>query len=192
MSVARSCNGTSVHQCRRPRRRPSTRARIDGEYARNGSANLFVWCAPPLGKRGIEVTERRTRTDWAVAVRHLVEEDVPAAERIVLVRDHLNTPPAGAWYAAVPPAIARRLWANLELHDTPNHGSWLNIAECEWSVLRRQCLGRRVADRTTLEPEVAAWTADRHRRQTGVDWHFTTDTARTKLKRLSPVPVYDN
>jgi hypothetical protein len=169
-----------------------TPARIDCEYGRNGSANLFLWCAPHLGRRGIQVTERRTSTDWAVAVRRLVEEDFPTAERIVLVLDNLNTHTAGALYAAFPPAIARRLWDKLELHYTPKHGSWLNIAECELSVLRRQCLGRRIADRTTLETEVAAWCADRNQRQKGVDWHFTTENARTKLKRLYPVPVYDN
>jgi hypothetical protein len=171
--------------------RAATPARIDSEYGRNGSANLFLWCAPHLGRRGIQVTERRTSVDWAVAMRRLVEEDFPDAERIVLVLDNLNTHNASALYQAFPPEIARRIWAKLEVHYTPKHGSWLNIAECELSVLKRQCLDRRIPDQPTLVTEVAAWTDDRNRRQTGVDWHFTTADARVKLKRLYPEPVYD-
>jgi hypothetical protein len=167
-------------------------ARIDHEYARNGSANLFLWTAPHLGTRRIRVTERRTGVDWALAVRRLVDEDFPDAERIVLVLDNLNTHTAGALYAAFPPAEAKRVWDKLELHYTPKHGSWLNIAELELSVLRRQCLDRRMPDTATLVTEVDAWTTDRNRRQIGVDWHFTTADARVKLKRLYPVPIYDN
>lgn len=171
---------------------PGRPARIDSEYARNGSANLFLWTAPLLGQRGVRVTIRRTSVDWALAVRQLVEEEFPTAERIVLVLDNLNTHRASALYQAFPPAVARRIWAKLEVHDTPKHGSWLNIAECELSVLRRQCLRRRIPTREDLAREVAAWAADRNRRQRGVDWQFTTTDARTKLKRLYPVPIYDN
>jgi transposase len=171
--------------------RAGTPARIDTEYARNGSANLFLWCAPLLGRRGIETTERRTSTDWAVAMRHLVDEQFPTAERSVLVLDNLNTHTAGALYAAFPAAIARRLLDKLEFHYTPKHGSWLNIAECELSVLRRQALAGRIPDRATLATEVAAWTTERNRRQTGVTWRFTTDDARIKLRRLYPEPKYD-
>jgi hypothetical protein len=171
--------------------RAGTLARIDHEYARRGSANLFLWCAPHLGRRGIRATAQRRAQDWAQAVRQLVEEDFPDAARIVLVLDNLNTHTAGALYAAFPPEVARRIWEKLELHYTPKHASWLNIAELELSVLRRQCLDRRIADMATLVAEVDAWTADRNRRQTGVDWHFTTADARTKLKRLYPVPIYD-
>lgn len=171
--------------------RPGTLAAIDSEYGRNGSANLFLWCAPHLGTRGIQVTEQRTSTDWAVAMRHLVEEVFPTAERIVLVMDNLNTHTAGALYATFPPDVARRIWAKLEVHYTPKHGSWLNIAECEWSVLKRQCLNGRIPDRETLAAEVEAWTTDRNRRQKGVNWQFTTADARTRLKRLYPEPIYD-
>lgn len=164
--------------------------RIDCEYVRNGSATMFLWTAPLLGKRGVTVMARRTSVDWAVAMRQLVEE-FPDAEKIVLVLDNLNTHKASALYQAFPPAVARRIWEKLEVHYTPVHGSWLNIAECELSVLRRQCLRRRIADQATLEREVRAWATDRNARQRGVEWHFTTDDARTKLKRLYPEPVYD-
>lgn len=170
---------------------PGRPERRDGEYARAGGANLFLWTAPHLGKRGVAVTERRTSVDWAVAVRRLVEEDFPDAEKIVLVLDNLNTHRAAALYQAFPPEVARRVWAKLEVHYTPVHGSWLNAAEVELSVLRRQCLRRRIPDREALAREVAAWAADRNRRQRGVDWHFTAADARTKLKRLYPAPVFD-
>ena len=171
---------------------PGRPERVDGAYARNGSANLFLWTAPHLGRRGVAVTERRTNADWALAVRRLVEEDFPEAERIVLVLDNLNTHKAGALYEAFPAEVARRLWRKLEVHYTPVHGSWLTIAECDLSVLRRQCLRRRIPDRETLATEVAAWVADQNARQRGVDWHFTTADARTRLKRLYPVPIYAN
>ena len=170
---------------------PGQPERIDSEYVRHGSANCFLWTAPLLGRRGVTVTERRTNTDWALAMRRLVEEDFPDAERIVLVLDNLNTHKPGALYEAFPPEIARRIWEKLEIHDTPKHGSWLTIAECELSVLRRQCLDRRIADREALEQEVAAWVADRNTRQTRVDWHFTTADARITLQRLYPVPRFD-
>jgi hypothetical protein len=171
---------------------PGQVERHDCEYERNGSANLFPWTAPLLGRRGVAVTERRTSADWAVAIRRLVEEEFPEAERIVLVLDNLNTHKASALYQAFPPEVARRIWQKLEVHYTPVHGSWLNIAECELSVLRRQCLGPRIPDRATLDRLVTAWAADRNARQRGVDWRFTTADARIKLKRLYPEPIYDS
>lgn len=171
---------------------PGCPAREDYEYTRHGSANLFLWCAPHLGTRGVEVTERRTRLDFAHVLRTLVDEHFAAAERLVLVLDNLNTHDPSALYAAFPPAEAKRLWDKLEIHFTPKHGSWLNIAEIELSVLARQCLDRRIPDRDTLTAEVAAWVAARNAEQIGVDWHFTTADARTKLAQLYPVPQSAN
>lgn len=159
----------------------------DTEYVRYGTANLFLWCAPLLGKRGVTVTERRTRTDFAQAIRDLVDVHFPRAERIVLVLDNLNTHDPASLYLAFPPAEAKRLWDKLEVHHTPKHGSWLNIAEIELSVLGRQCLDRRIADRATLAAEVAAWVIDRNAEAVTVNWQFTTADARTKLKHLYPV-----
>ncbi|MGI8624736.1 MAG: IS630 family transposase [Solirubrobacteraceae bacterium] len=170
---------------------PGHPERIDSEYARHGSAALSLWTAPHLGTRGLLVTAQRRREEWALAMRHLVEEVFPAAERIVLVLDNLNTHTAASLYHTFPPDVARRLWTKLELHYTPKHGSWLNIAECEFSALKRQCLDRRLPDPETLRREVTAWAADRNARQTGVVWHFTTADARTKLHRLYPEPIYD-
>jgi len=166
---------------------PSHPARSDAEYVRHGTANLFLWCAPCLGQRGVTVTERRTRIDWAHAIRDLVEVHFPEAEKIVLVLDNLNTHAPASLYLAFPPAEAKRLWDKLELHYTPKHGSWLNIAELELSVLGRQCLDRRLPDRATVAAEVAAWVAERNATAVTVDWHFTTADARIKLKHLYPV-----
>jgi hypothetical protein len=169
---------------------PGRSAREDGEYVRAGSANLLLWCAPLLGQRGVTVTTQRTGIEWAQAIRQLVEEGFPAAERIVLVLDNLSTHPAGALYRAFPPAVARRLLTKLELHFTPRHASWLNVAEVELSVLARQCLDRRLPEATTLAAEVDAWATARNATQIGVDWQFTTEEARTRLKRLYPEPVF--
>jgi hypothetical protein len=158
----------------------------DTEYARHGTANLFLWCAPLLGRRGVTVTDRRTRIDFAHAIRDLVDVQFPEAERIVLVLDNLNTHDPASLYLAFPPAEAKRLWDTLEVHPTPKHGSWLNIAEIELSVLARQCLNRRLPDRAALEREVAAWEAARNAAGGTVDWRFTTADARTKRKRLYP------
>ena len=159
----------------------------DTEYARGGTANLFLWCAPLLGKRGVTVTDRRTRLDFAEAIRSLVDEAFPDAERIVLVLDNLNTHAPASLYEAFPPAEAKRLWDKLEVHPTPKHGSWLNIAEIELSALGRQCLDRRIPDRATLAAEVAAWVAQRNAEAVTVDWQFTCEDARTKLKHLYPI-----
>lgn len=168
-------------------RSPAHPHRVDAEYARHGTANLFLWNAPLLGRRGVRVTDHRTRLDFAEAIRDLVDIQFPAAERIVLVLDNLNTHNPGSLYAAFPPTEAKRLWDKLEIHHTPKHGSWLNMAEIELSVLGRQCLNRRLPDRATLETEVAAWAAARNSEVVTIKWHFTTTEARLKLAHLYPV-----
>ena len=165
---------------------PGQVAREDSEYARAGSRNLFLACAPHLGWRQMAVTEHRTAIDFAHALRDLVDQAFPAAERIVLVTDNLNTHRPAALYQAFPPAEAWRILERLEWHYTPTHGSWLNIAELEWSVLARQCLARRIPDQTTLETEVAAWGAARNAEQVRTQWRFTKEAARTRLPWLYP------
>lgn len=166
--------------------RPHDPAHVDYEYQREGTANLFLCCEPLAGRRQVTVTQRRTRRDWAERIKTLVDEDYPTAERIVLVMDNLNTHSPISLYETFPPAEAKRILDRLEIHHTPKHGSWLNIAEIELSVLSRQCLHRRIPDADTLAHEVAAWQATRNAATTGVDWHFTTADARIKLKHLYP------
>jgi DDE superfamily endonuclease len=161
-------------------------ARVDYEYERNGTCNLFLVCEPLAGWRHVTVSDRRTRIDWAHCVKDLVEVHYPNAERIVLVQDNLNTHTPASLYEAFPPEEAKRLADKLELHYTPKHGSWLNMAEIELSVLAEQCLDRRLADRATLEREVTAWQTARNAANRGVDWRFTTTDARIKLKHLYP------
>jgi hypothetical protein len=166
---------------------PGRVAREDYEYIRHGVANVFLCCEPLRGWRSATVTERRTRVDWAQVIRDLVDVHYPSAERIVLVLDNLNTHTLGSLYEAFPPEEARRLAEKLELHYTPKHGSWLNMAEIELSILRRQCLARRIPDQATLTAEVAAWEAARNTRSGTVNWRFTTADARIRLKRLYPI-----
>lgn len=165
---------------------PSQPAREDYEYARNGVANLFLVSEPLRGWRHVTVTDQRTAVDFAHVIKELVDVRYPEAERIVLVLDNLNTHTPAALYAAFPPAEAHRLAAKLEWHYTPKHGSWLNMAEIEFSVLARQCLDRRIPDKAQLAGEVALWQARRNRAATGVKWRFTTADARIKLHRLYP------
>jgi hypothetical protein len=165
---------------------PGHPAHLDNEYERLGTANLFLFCEPLRGWRQVRVTERRTKVDWALAVRELVDVHYPNADRIVLVMDNLNTHTPASLYEAFDPAEAKRLADKLEIHPTPKHGSWLNIAEIELSVLARQCLDRRIDSRARLMQETAAWEAERNASQRGVDWRFTTADARVKLKRLYP------
>lgn len=165
---------------------PGQPARIDYEYERHGVRNLFLFVEPLRGWRQVSVTERRTKRDWALAIRDLVDRHYPEAERIALVLDNLNTHVGAALYETFPPAEARRLLGRLELHYTPPHGSWLNMAEIELSILARQCLDRRIPDADTLAAEVAAWVTERNGQQRRIDWRFTTDEARIKLKRLYP------
>lgn len=167
---------------------------IDYEYERNGTGNLFMLSEPLAGHREVLVTERRTAKDYAQAIRYLVDEMYPTAEKIVLVQDNLNTHKPASLYEAFPPDEARRLIDKLEIHYTPKHGSWLNMAEIELGVLRRQCLDRRIGDLPTLQSEVAGWQSDRNAQQVKVNWQFQTNDARIKLKRLYPLlePVKTN
>ena len=166
--------------------RPGAPLRYDAEYERLGTCNIFMFCEPLGGRRHVRVTERRTRVDWAFALRDLLDEQYRAAERIVLVMDNLNTHSPASFYEAFPAPEARRLTERLEIHHTPKHGSWLNIAECELSVLGRQCLARRIDNGQRLAEEAAAWERDRNQRAAQVNWQFTTDDARVKLRRLYP------
>jgi len=158
----------------------------DYEYERHGTRNLFLWVEPLAGKRRVQATARRTSVDFAEVLRQLVDEDYASCERIVLVTDNLNTHTPAALYERFEPEDARRIANKIEWHYTPEHGSWLNIAEIELSVLSRQCLSRRVADADTLEKRVAIWERERNSAQVTVDWQFTTADARIKLKRLYP------
>lgn len=161
-------------------------AKYDYEYERNGTSNLFVCFAPLEAWRHIQVTERRTMVDFAHCMKDLVDVHFPHAEQIVLVMDNLNTHKLASLYEAFPPAEARRIAEKLEIHYTPKHGSWLNMAEIELSVLHRQCLQARIPDRTTLIQKVSAWQSRRNAAATTVHWRFTTADARIKLHRLYP------
>jgi hypothetical protein len=160
--------------------------RIDYEYERNGTANIFMFVEPLVGFRQTRVTERRTRVDWAMALRDLIDGRYADAKVIVLVMDNLNTHTLGSLYEAFPPAEARRLAQRLEIHHTPKHGSWLNIAETELSALSRQCLSRRIGTIEELTSEVAAWEGPRNEEQVHVQWSMTIDQARTKLHKVYP------
>jgi hypothetical protein len=160
--------------------------RFDNEYERNGTANIFMFTEPLAGVRYVSVRERRTAVDWAYEIRDLLQNHYPEAKRVLLVCDNLNTHGIGSLYEAFPPDEARALAARLEIHYTPKHGSWLNIAEIELSVLTMQCLDRRIPDIETLKKEVNAWEKERNGAQKGVNWRFATDDARIKLKRLYP------
>ena len=165
---------------------PGQPAREDYEYQRHGVCHVFLVCEPLRGWRHVTVSARRTRIDWAHCVKDLLDVCYPDAEQVVLVQDNLNTHTPASLYAAFEPAEAKRLADRLELHSTPKHGSWLNMAEIELSVLSEQCLDRRLADRATLEREVAAWQAARNGAGRGVNWRFTTEDARIKLQHLYP------
>jgi len=166
--------------------KPGRPARRDYEYERNGTVNLFMTFEPLGGRRQVTVTDRRTKVDFAEVIRDLVDVQYPTAEKVVLVMDNLNTHKMASLYERFPPAEARRLIDKLEVHHTPKHGSWLNVAETELSVLTRQCLDRRIGDKATLVREVAAWEKSRNEAKARVDWQFTTADARVKLKRLYP------
>lgn len=165
---------------------PGQPVRIDHEYQREGVANLFMFLEPLTGQRHVRVTDRRTRCDWAIAMRELADVWYPNAETIVVVLDNLNTHNAASFYEAFPPEEAHRLAHRFEFHHTPKHGSWLNMAEIELSVLGRQCLNRRIPDKSMLTSEVAAWEQERNHKVVKVDWQFRTADARIKLKHLYP------
>jgi hypothetical protein len=165
---------------------PGQPRRIDYEYEGKGTANLFMVFEPLAGQRRVKVTERRTGIDFAEVVRELVDNQYPQAEKIVLVMDNLNTHKVASLYEAFAPAEARRLLERLEIHYTPKHGSWLDMAETELSVLANQCLNRRIDNVQTLAREVRAWQKQRNQAECRIDWRFTTKDARIKLKRLYP------
>ena len=166
--------------------KPGQPRRTDYEYKRNGTANLFMMFAPLEGWRHVKVTDRRTALDYAQMLRELSDTHFPQATKIVLVQDNLNTHKPASLYEAFPAKEARRLTERFEWHYTPKHGSWLDMAECELSVLASQCLARRIPDKETLTREVAAWQKLRNAKHAKADWHFTTADARIRLKRLYP------
>jgi hypothetical protein len=166
--------------------KPGQPARIDDEYVRNGVAQIFMEVEPLAGKRHVAVTEHRTRKDWAIQIKQMLDERYPNAIKVRLVMDNLNTHGIASLYETFAPDEARRLVERLEIHHTPKHGSWLNMAEIELSVLKGQCLDRRIADLETMRTEVTAWNRERNNNSKKIDWQFTTADARIKLKRLYP------
>jgi hypothetical protein len=166
--------------------KPGQIAKYDSEYERRGTANVFMAVEPLGGKRKLQITERRTRVDWAQFIRFLLMTVYPEAAVIVLVMDNLNTHSIASLYEAFAPEIARALAARLEIHYTPKHGSWLNMAETELSILSRQCLDRRIESQEMMVQETTAWEKSRNELGAGIDWQFTTADARIKLKRLYP------
>lgn len=160
--------------------------KYDYEYERNGVSNLFMVSAPLIGWRHVEVTDRHTCHDWALLMREIVDVHFPNAKRVVVVMDNLNTHKPSSLYKAFPASEAKRILDRLEFHYTPKHGSWLNMAEIEFGILQRQCLNRRIPDQETLRDQVAAWQQRRNTEAVEVNWRFTTQDARIKLKRLYP------
>lgn len=169
-------------ECGRP-------ARVDYEYERNGVCNLFMFYEPFGGQRQVRVTERRTKIDWAFQIKDLLDTHYSRIQKVVLIMDNLNTHGGASLYEAFPPQEARRLLDRLEIHYTPKHGSWLNIAEIELRILAGQCLNRRIPDKNSLIKHVTQWQDKRNHSETKVDWRFTTDDARIKLKRLYPTLI---
>ena len=165
---------------------PGQPVRYDYEYKRNGVANLFMIFEPLIGKRHVKVTERRTKVDWAYCVREMVDQIYPDAEQIVLVMDNLNTHNKSSLYEAFAPAEAKRIADKLEIHYTPKHGSWLDMAEIELGILFRQCLSCRIDNMEQLKDEVDTWQSVRNTAEAKVSWRFTAEDARIKLKKLYP------
>jgi hypothetical protein len=160
--------------------------RVDYEYDRNGTANLFMVCEPMVGWRRVAVTQQRTALDYAHLLKTLVDSDYAQAEKLIVIQDNLNTHSPASLYKAFEPQEAQRILSRLEFCHTPKHGSWLNMAEIELSILSRQCLERRIADLETLDSEVDAWQDNRNHEETWIDWRFTAADARVKLHRLYP------
>lgn len=165
-------------------------ARFDYEYCRNEVCNIFMFYNPFGGKRFVSVTDRRTKIDWAWQIKELLEIHYPDVRKVILVMDNLNTHTGASLYEAFPPAEARKLLNRLEIHYTPKHGSWLNIAEIELRILNGQCLNRRIPDKNSLIQEVAQWQSQRNIAKSTVDWRYTSQDARIKLKRLYPIILY--
>lgn len=166
--------------------KPGHPARLDDEYVRNGVAQIFMEVEPLAGRRHVAITERRTRKDWAYQMKEMLDVRYPSAKKVRLVMDNLNTHNVASFYETFEPAEARRLTERLEIHYTPKHGSWLNMAEIELSVLKGQCLDRRIADMATMQSEVKVWQTQRNNSSNQIDWQFTTNDARIKLKKLYP------
>jgi len=166
--------------------KPGSVEKVDAEYVRNGTVEIFMEVEPLAGKRHVAVTKHRTKIDWAAQIKEMLDKRYPDAKKVVLVMDNLNTHSTASFYEAFLPEEARRLSERLEIHYTPKHGSWLNIAEIELSVLQGQCLNRRIADIETMKNEVDSWQANRNNQIKKINWQFTTDNARVKLKRLYP------
>lgn len=160
--------------------------RVDDEYIRNGVAEIFIAVEPLTGTRHVEITDRRTKKDWAIFMKDIIDNRYSDARKIILVMDNLNTHNISSFYEVFTPQEARRLIERLEIHHTPKHGSWLNIAEIELSVLKRQCLPERIANIEQMRQSVAFWEQQRNNKDSVIDWQFTTDDARIKLKRLYP------
>lgn len=171
--------------------KPGRVAKYDVEYERNGTGNIFLAFEPLNGRQRTKVTAQRKREDWAYFIKELVEEGYPEAEKIVLVMDNLNTHAGSSLYETFAPSQAKQILDKLEIHYTPKHGSWLNIAEIELSHLNRQCLDRRIADQDILDQEVGSWSQQRNHQRSTVDWQFTTQDARIKLKKLYPTFAYN-
>ena len=170
--------------------RPGSTEKIDYEYVRNGTCSIFIFSEALAGWRHAEALPRRTKVDWAGRIKWLLDTQYPDAEKVVAIMDNLNTHALSSLYEAFPPDEAFRLAQRLEIHFTPKHGSWLNIAEIELSALAVQCLGnRRIPDIDTLNAEMSIWHSERNDSQQGVDWQFSTEDARIKLKRLYPVAL---
>lgn len=165
---------------------PGKPERVDYEYERNGTAENFMFTEPLGSWRKVNVREHRTAIDWAYEIKELLDKDYPEAEKVIMICDNLNTHTIASLYEAFEPKQARRLAERLEIHYTPKHGSWLNVAEIELSVFTKQCLDRRIPDMATLQQESKAWYCERNVNQKLVDWQFTTQDARVKLKRLYP------
>lgn len=166
---------------------PGRAAREDYEYKREGTASIFLFSEALAGWRRVSARKRRTSVDWAEEMRILLEQDYAKAEKVILVCDNLNTHKIASFYEAFSPETARRLAKRLEIHYTPKHGSWLNIAECELSAMTRQCLSRRIGSLKVLRREIASWARRRNAEQKGVNWRFTTEDARIRLKHLYPI-----
>lgn len=166
--------------------RPGEPEKYDFEYERNGVSNLFMLSAPLEGWRHVKITDHHTKVDWAQVIKELVDEHYPEKKKIVLVMDNLNTHKVSSLYAAFKPEEARRIAERLEIHYTPKHGSWLDMAEIEIGVMARQCLNRRIPDQNTLKREIKAWQDERNKKGIRVNWRFTTQDARVKLKSLYP------
>lgn len=165
---------------------PGSVRKEDNEYIRNGTCSIFIFTEPLSGWRYAEASKRRTKKDWAYQIKNLLESYYPLAEKVVLVMDNLNTHTISSLYEAFPAPVALSLAKRLEIHYTPKHGSWLNIAEIELSAMSAQCLKRRIGDMAFLSQEISAWQSDRNQMTKSVDWQFTTDDARIKLKSLYP------